>query len=258
MIKYFVPALVSLLVSTNCSALAEHVENGNSDSGSVSQVAKEPSEHPHGKSRSSVHRRFDLACDEIHCGKINSAHKHLLALANKGHAKSQTLVGVMYRDGVGVEKDLRQAALWLEKAAQQGLREAENELGHLYLSTEASVHNPAKAEQWLTRAAEHGVVEAQRDLGLLYMRGDLVGVDHEKAVIWLRRAAAQGSEEAQKALAALPGGEQLEDAAAQGQAALSQNGKDVSQGMNNIETSWEGFADLTKSMRSITKPDNQF
>ena len=99
-------------------------------------------------------------------------------------------------------------------------------------------------------------VKTQETLGLLYLRGDLVGVDHEKAVIWLRRAAAQVQEH--KKLAELPGGEQLEDAAAKGRAALSQNGKDVSQGMNNIETSWEGFADLTKSMRSISKTDNQF
>ena len=195
--------------------------------------------------------------------RSNSAHKHLLELANKGHAKSQTLMGVMYRDGVGVEKDLGQAASWFEKAAQQGLREAENELGHLYLFREASVHNPSKAELWLTRAAEHGVVVAQRDLGMLYLRGDIVGVDHDKAVIWLKRAAAQGSEEAQKTLSELPGGEQLQDAAAKGQAAIRQNSQDVSQGMSNVETLLGGLcrsdqihAKHNKNRQSIS--DNQF
>ncbi|HEY9715823.1 MAG TPA: tetratricopeptide repeat protein, partial [Trichormus sp.] len=192
------------------------------------------------------------ACEELQHGDSRHARKHLEAAARRGHAKSQTLVGKMYQEGLGVQKDLRKAEKWYQKAAKQGLKEAENELGHLYLSTEQSMHNPEKADKWLTAAAEHGVLEAQRDLGMLHLSGDLAHKDHDKAVRWLHLAADRGSDEAKTALAGLPGGTAVEEEAGKVQGYMAQRSQNVSQGMGNIEDSWEGYADLIKSMRSLT------
>jgi hypothetical protein len=194
-------------------------------------------------------KKFLRACQEIRNGHCARARRYLTPLAQKGHAKSQTLLAMMYETGAGVKKNSQKAAGWYEKAANQGLKQAENNLGHLYLNAEDSVRDPAKAEQWLNRAAEHGEVEAQHDLGVLYLHGDLVTKDHDKAVQWLRQAANQGSADAQELLTKIPGVPALEKNVANSSA---QGKQSVSQGVANIEDSWGGYADLAKSMHAIT------
>jgi hypothetical protein len=54
--------------------------------------------------------------------------KHVLELAKKGHAYSAYCMGVRYRDGSGVPKDLAQAREWLGQAASQGIGSAKIEL----------------------------------------------------------------------------------------------------------------------------------
>lgn len=193
------------------------------------------------------------ACEEIRRGHCARARRYLQPLAQKGHAKSQTLLGLMYETGAGAEKNTQKAVGWYEKAAKQGLREAENNLGHLYLSAEESVRDPKKAEQWLNKAAEHGAVEAQHDLGLLYLHGDLVTKDHDKAVSLLRRAAEQGSADAQAVLSKIPGEPQLQNNIANSTAQSEQN---FSHGLGNIEGSWEGYADLAREMHNVAAGSN--
>ena len=48
------------------------------------------------------------------------AFKQFLDAAERGHACSQSLVGVMYRDGQGVPQDYQEALKWLRRAAEQG------------------------------------------------------------------------------------------------------------------------------------------
>ena len=43
--------------------------------------------------------------------------------AAKGNAEAQRRLGVLYRDGVGVEVDGRRAKDWFDKACQGGLQE---------------------------------------------------------------------------------------------------------------------------------------
>src|SRR3974390_3814249 len=40
--------------------------------------------------------------------------------ANKGDARTQTALGVMYENGRGVQRDYEQATFWYRKAADQG------------------------------------------------------------------------------------------------------------------------------------------
>jgi peptidoglycan hydrolase-like protein with peptidoglycan-binding domain len=49
-----------------------------------------------------------------------TAHRELQPLADRGDARAQRLVGLMYRDGLGVRKDAIRAYMWFDLAAQRG------------------------------------------------------------------------------------------------------------------------------------------
>jgi peptidoglycan hydrolase-like protein with peptidoglycan-binding domain len=60
-----------------------------------------------------------------------TAHRELQPLADTGDARAQRLVGLMYRDGLGVRQDWIRAYMWFELAAragQQGAADLRNEL----------------------------------------------------------------------------------------------------------------------------------
>ena len=44
------------------------------------------------------------------------------SLADRGHAKAQYHLGVLYRKGLGVEKDLDKSYMWFRRAAEKGPR----------------------------------------------------------------------------------------------------------------------------------------
>ena len=54
-----------------------------------------------------------------------------LKAANQGDAGAQTIVGMMYMQGQGVEKDEVQAKSWLRKAVAQGDTTAQRQLEFL-------------------------------------------------------------------------------------------------------------------------------
>jgi tetratricopeptide (TPR) repeat protein len=103
-------------------------------------------------------------------------------LALEGDAEAQLTLGVMYATGKGVSVDDEEAVQWLRKAAEQGHRSAEYNLGEFYYY----------GKGWYRKAAEHGNPLAQYKLGLMYKDGDSVPQDDEEAVKWFRKAAEQG------------------------------------------------------------------
>jgi peptidoglycan hydrolase-like protein with peptidoglycan-binding domain len=61
-----------------------------------------------------------------------TAHRELQPLADRGDARAQRLVGLMYRDGLGVRQDLIRAYMWFDLAAQRnqyGAAELRDEVG---------------------------------------------------------------------------------------------------------------------------------
>jgi peptidoglycan hydrolase-like protein with peptidoglycan-binding domain len=61
-----------------------------------------------------------------------TAHRELQPLADGGDARAQRLVGLMYRDGLGVRQDLIRAYMWFDLAAQRnqyGAAELRDEVG---------------------------------------------------------------------------------------------------------------------------------
>ena len=91
--------------------------------------------------------------------------KELLQKAEAGDVDSQIGLGLIYRLGTGVEEDASTAEKWFGKAADQGSVRAMYLLGIL----NAEKENYLKAAELLYEAAEQGHKEAQFNLGILYM-----------------------------------------------------------------------------------------
>lgn len=180
-----------------------------------------------------VNRRFKLAAERAR------------VLAVKGHPKAQTVLGMLYQTGLGVEKDIKVAIYWLEKAAGHGLREAESYLGHLYAEGRYVEKDLDKAEHWLLKAAQHGERNAQLRLGLLYMDETWAKKDVRHAEIWLREAALQGSEEAKKELDKIPVVKAMEKR-------TQESARTYSTGLYSIKDSWAGYGEIIKSVNAAS------
>jgi TPR repeat protein len=87
--------------------------------------------------------------------------------AEQGHARAQEMLGISYREGVGVPKDFAQSAFWLRKAAEQGDRLAQCELGDLYAQGHGVPKDDEQAEIWYRKAAEQGDSDAQAALATM-------------------------------------------------------------------------------------------
>lgn len=121
------------------------------------------------------------------------------ALAERGDARSQFLLGMAYRNRQGSGHDPALAYQWLEKAAQQDHVEAQYALGAMHLAGEGVLQSFPKAFEWFERAAQHNHAEAQFNLGQMYRRGYGVATNNVKAYVWFNLAAAQGHARAREA-----------------------------------------------------------
>ncbi|MBR5434202.1 MAG: sel1 repeat family protein, partial [Bacteroidales bacterium] len=79
----------------------------------------------------------------------------------------QFRLGKMYDDGIVVPENKTEAANWYRKAAEQGDKEAQNNLGVMYLNGEGVPQDKSEAESWFRKAAEQGVEAAQNNLNLI-------------------------------------------------------------------------------------------
>jgi TPR repeat protein len=108
------------------------------------------------------------------------------------------LGGMMYRDGQGVPQDYGEAVVWYRKAAEQGLAEAQVNLGWMYLHGQGVLQDYAQAVAWYRKAAEQGNAWAQLSLGVMYYKGEGLPQNYEEAYVWWSLAAAQGHADATK------------------------------------------------------------
>ena len=114
-----------------------------------------------------------------------------------------TLLGELYANGFGVERDDKKAADWYRLAADRGDREAMFALAMFHLGGRIGTVNREEAAKLLAAAAKLGHAAAAYDLGLLYLEGQLFPQDFTRAAELFRTAAQAGNPEAQYALATL-------------------------------------------------------
>ena len=90
--------------------------------------------------------------------------------AKRGHWLGAHYLGVMYREGRGVEQDYREAMKWFRKAAMKPAEfsPARVAIGDLYLNGHGVAKDEAEAVKWYRKGAERDYSTAQkklRDLG---------------------------------------------------------------------------------------------
>jgi len=115
--------------------------------------------------------------------------------AEQGHARSNLNLGNLFREGVGVDRDIAEAERCILAAAEQGEPEAQLTLG---------IENMKKRELgqasfWFKKAADQGNATAQLNLGTVKAQESR----HEEAVVYYTMAAGKGVAKAQFNLAVM-------------------------------------------------------
>ncbi|MBC8286952.1 MAG: sel1 repeat family protein [Nitrospinae bacterium] len=144
---------------------------------------------------------YRLAAKQGYQAKINiynlakknvpQALKVLIDDAEKGIVDAQSTLGMMYANGQGVPQDHKEAFKWYRLVAEQGTALEETTEDKL------KKKNIPQALKFLTNDAENGVVDAQIDLGVMYANGQYVPQDDRQSAKWYRLAAENGDSRAQ-------------------------------------------------------------
>ncbi|MBF0158627.1 MAG: sel1 repeat family protein [Magnetococcales bacterium] len=137
---------------------------------------------------------------------LTQAQQWLEKAAQQGHARAQNALGDLLFSG---KKDNKQpdtakrdlfgsdsganasdvkALEWYRKAAEQGLAEAQANLGMMYYLGIGTAEDEKEAFQWLKKAADQGLAEAQRNLSILYAKGHGVALNKEESAKWLQQS----------------------------------------------------------------------
>jgi hypothetical protein len=131
--------------------------------------------------------------------------RQLLARPDGRHTRvAQYNIAVCYKQGVGVVQDSAEAMRWYRLAADRGYAKAQYSLGVLYETGIVGVpQDSAEAARCYRLAADQGYARAQFNLGASYQNGDGVPQDSAEAVRWVHLAADQGYSLALAAVAQL-------------------------------------------------------
>lgn len=124
----------------------------------------------------------------------------LLKAAEQGDREAQREVGLAYYNGKGVLEDSSKGFQWLLKAAKQGDREAQREVGLSYYHGDGIFEDFSKSFRWLLKAAKQGCTKSQYDIAECYENGEGILKNDEKALRWYLRAAKGGNVDACKRL----------------------------------------------------------
>jgi TPR repeat protein len=117
--------------------------------------------------------------------------------ANQGYTKAQYQLCVCYDEGIGVRRNVAEAARWCEMAAYGGYAKAQSEIGYCYEYGHGVLRNTREAVRWYRIAAEHGNIEAKNNLAYCYQKGRGVSKNVEEAIRLYTEASEAGHASAQ-------------------------------------------------------------
>lgn len=115
-------------------------------------------------------------------GIYDAALKWLEKAAEQGEREAQWRLGSCYFYGNGVEKDYNTAIEWYKEATRNGSAIAPFELGKCYETGTGVTKNPSLAFKYYKIAADNGHSKAKFRLGLCYLYEQGVDEDYDKAV----------------------------------------------------------------------------
>lgn len=135
-----------------------------------------------------------LPPDQVHHyeGVFNAC----LEAGEAGSADAAYRLGVMYFVGIGTERSLRRALVWLHRAEKRGSADAAFMLAVFYLQGIGVKQNDERARILFLKAALAGIANAQTHMGHYYSE-EGPGQDLGEAYRWYRAAAEQGRSIAQ-------------------------------------------------------------
>lgn len=128
------------------------------------------------------------------------AEQLLIKGANGGNSQAFYHLAVLYERGRDVPQDFAAAVRYYEKAAQKGNAIAQYKMGCAYQRGIAVAKDLALATKWFQSAAEKGNREAQCNLGVAYFHGDGKPQNYKAASYWFQKSAEKGCADAQKFL----------------------------------------------------------
>ena len=121
----------------------------------------------------------------------------LKALAEKGGALAQNMLGERYFFGNGVPMDVEEALKWIRKSALQGEPWGQFNLGTFYENGHGVLEDDKEAVKWYRKAAEQGGSSGQFSLGVVVLHNAELK-DNVTSYAWTDIAAANGYANAKK------------------------------------------------------------
>lgn len=117
-----------------------------------------------------------------------------------GHPKAAEELSMIFYSGDGVEVDKQEAFRWLALSRESNDPDSLCEVGKIYYTGQGVKKDIRKALSYFTKAADLNQKDAQFYLGRMYQEGEGVVRDEEKAHYWLKRSSDQGNTLARKML----------------------------------------------------------
>jgi len=97
--------------------------------------------------------QFEEGVAAYKAGNYQKAFKFFKPLAEQGLAEAQYNLGLMYDDGQGVPQDDTEAVKWYRKAAGQGHAKAQNNLGVMYGKGKGVPQDYVQSHKWSNLSA---------------------------------------------------------------------------------------------------------
>ena len=146
--------------------------------------------------------QFEDAQEALGRGDYATAYRLFKPLAQQGIPEAQFNLGLMYALGQGVQQDETEAAKWFRKAAEQGDPFAQSAIGIMYYEGQGVPQDYAEAVKWWRMSEEYDGNSPYTTflLGSMYYQGAGVPQDYAEAAKWYQKAADHGDSDAQTKL----------------------------------------------------------
>ena len=138
-------------------------------------------------------------------GRMDAAYQATHKGAELGSGHSMAYLGILYRQGQAVAKDLAQSLIWFDKAAEKGNPAAMMFAAAMYRDGTATDRNYARAAALYKQAAALDIAEAMTNLAVFLDRGQGSEKNAEESALYFLKALKHQDEEARKLLYEAPG-----------------------------------------------------
>jgi TPR repeat protein len=146
--------------------------------------------------------KFNLGVLYLELKKYKEAVYWLRHAADNNIPEAQYNLGLLYSDGLGVEKNNYTARYWFERAAKQNLLDAQYKLGLISHFGDDVSRSEEQAIFWYQKAIDNGHSGAMYNLGSMYLLTDERYIQR-KGLELIQQSAISGNHKAQLALGSL-------------------------------------------------------